>query len=510
MNIDKFPLLAQLRKQWQEGVLGSAEILAKVRTWEQDDDRISDELDAAFALQQEIEASTSTSSAEIHEEPRAPNSLDPWTIAQNHMAQGLWDAARKELIRINPTHPRYDEVAILLRAIGEGQLYSRVPGLGTVPGRLASSRCRRDWTEFRKIRRQAENMLINHATSSGSIVQMPKSLLMIFEEASRAQEAEALVASAIQNRSMGDFTEARRLLDEAQILDPRYGRIEDEQKRTQQLLQQVDRLLHSSLATPDELDECQELCDILLDPGGVPGSSRVKVRCKVVERKLLIERDKDLLAARTSTRLDRVNQGGKASVRVLFLAANPLKTGRLRLDEEVRTIDESLQMAYFRDDYEFIQHLAVRTSDLTQHLLRHTPHIVHFSGHGDSDGKIILEDQTGYRKAVSPDALARLFRALRDNIRCVVLNACFSVTHAEAIATEIDCVLGMSRPISDRAAIRFACGFYRALGHGRSVQTAFDLGVAEIDLPNLNEESTPRLLVKPGVDPKSIIFTKVP
>jgi hypothetical protein len=199
-------------------------------------------------------------------------------------------------------------------------------------------------------------------------------------------------------------------------------------------------------------------------------------------------------------------QATPVPIRILFLAANPRQTEQLRLDEEVRTIDERLRLAQFRDRFDLVQHWAVRTSDLSEVLLRHTPHIVHFSGHGSDQGEIILEDAVGSMKPVSPAALGRLFRTLKDNIRCVMLNACFSATQAEAIVKEIDCVAGMSKAIGDAAAIRFAAGFYQALGYGRSIQTAFDLGITQIGLDGLAEEATPQLLTKPGVDPNSITF----
>jgi pSer/pThr/pTyr-binding forkhead associated (FHA) protein len=193
-------------------------------------------------------------------------------------------------------------------------------------------------------------------------------------------------------------------------------------------------------------------------------------------------------------------------MRILFLAANPVSTTRLRLDEEVRTIDERLRSAEFRARFRLVSHWAVRSSDLSGYLLRYKPHIVHFSGHGCDGGEIVLEDRTGSIQPISPDALGRLFRVLRDNVRCVVLNACYSAVQAEAIAREIDCVVGMSQSIGDDAAIGFASGFYQALGYGRSVQTAFDLGCNEIDLAGIGEEATPRILARPGVDAADVTF----
>lgn len=187
-------------------------------------------------------------------------------------------------------------------------------------------------------------------------------------------------------------------------------------------------------------------------------------------------------------------------IRILFLAANPRVTDALRLSEEVRTIDEQLRMSEFRSRFELVQHWALRHSDVAEALLRHAPHIVHFSGHATQEGAIILENTSGDAHLVSPKTLTRVFRALKDRVRCVVLNACWSAKQAEAIVREIDCVVGMSRAIGDAPAIAFSAGFYRALGYGRSVETAFALGCAEIDLANLGHEATPQLFIRHGSD----------
>jgi len=196
---------------------------------------------------------------------------------------------------------------------------------------------------------------------------------------------------------------------------------------------------------------------------------------------------------------------GGDQVKVLFLAANPKDSSPLRLDEEIRSIDQALRQAEFRDNFDIRQHWAVRVADIQGYLLRHQPDIVHFSGHGSTSSEIILEDNYGNSQAVSPRALSRLFSVLKDNIRCVVLNACYSEQQAQAIAKHIDCVVGMSNAIGDQAAINFASAFYQALGYGRNVKTAFDLGCLQIDLEGLDEQDTPKLLAI-NSDPESIAF----
>src|SRR5262245_42609469 len=99
-------------------------------------------------------------------------------------------------------------------------------------------------------------------------------------------------------------------------------------------------------------------------------------------------------------------------------------------------------MTEYRDRFDLRVHGAVHYSDLQELLLRYRPHIVHFSGHGSQDSQIILQSDNGAHP-VSADALSSLFTILKDNLRCVVLNACYSAEQAQSIAVHIDCVIGM-------------------------------------------------------------------
>jgi hypothetical protein len=193
------------------------------------------------------------------------------------------------------------------------------------------------------------------------------------------------------------------------------------------------------------------------------------------------------------------------TIKILFLTANPTDSSRLRLDEESRAIDLALRQTEFRDRFEIQQHWAVRVSELQSYLLRHKPDIVHFSGHGSKLGQIVLEDNLGNSQPVSHRSLSTLFSVLKDNIKCVLLNACYSERQALAIAQHIDCVVGMSSAIGDKSAISFATAFYQALGYGRDVKTAFELGCVQIDLESLDEQSTPKLLAI-RIDPAKIVF----
>ncbi len=208
-----------------------------------------------------------------------------------------------------------------------------------------------------------------------------------------------------------------------------------------------------------------------------------------------------------SNRIDSYQRQNSRPIKILFLAANPIDTPPLRLDAEVRAIDQALRRSEFRNHFDIEQHWAVRLTDLQEYLLRHQPDIVHFSGHGSNVNQIILEDETGNSRQVSTSALSQLFSILRDNIRCVVLNACYSEHQGQAIAEHIDCVVGMSSSILDATAISFASAFYQALGFGRDVKTAFDLGCVQIDFEDLNEQEKPRIIAI-RTDPKDIVFVR--
>ena len=195
-------------------------------------------------------------------------------------------------------------------------------------------------------------------------------------------------------------------------------------------------------------------------------------------------------------------------VKILFLSANPVNTPELELIKEFNEIDERLRATRFRDKFELIQRHAITVRDLTQVLLQHEPEIVHFSGHGSEQGALIFQDKEGKAQEVPPSALTEVFRVVNNNknMRCVFLNACYAENQAEAISRDVDCVIGMSKAITDEAAREFAVYFYQTLGFGKSIQDAFDLAKAQLMMFNIPEEGTPRLKYSPGIDPAKVIL----
>ena len=194
-----------------------------------------------------------------------------------------------------------------------------------------------------------------------------------------------------------------------------------------------------------------------------------------------------------------------AATKILILAANPKDTSPIRLDEEVREIRESLRLAKQRDYFELHSVHAVRIKDLRRSLLEFEPKIVHFSGHGTGADGLALEDETGKSKLVTASSLAGLFELFPD-VECVVLNACYSVVQADAIAQHVGHVVGMTQAIGDEAAKQFSMGFYDGLGSGRGYAQAFKFGRSAIDLEGLTDGAVPKLITQasePSSEPAS-------
>jgi len=180
-----------------------------------------------------------------------------------------------------------------------------------------------------------------------------------------------------------------------------------------------------------------------------------------------------------------------ATPTILILAANPKDTPSLRLDQEVRDIDNGLHRAKNKINLE--AKFAVRNDDVRRAMLDYKPRFVHFCGHGEGDEGIAFEDEAGNAKLISSDALAEFFDLFANNVECVLLNSCYSEIQAVAIADHVKYVIGMKRAISDKAAIAFSVAFYDAIGAGEFVEFAFKLGCNAIQMEGIPEHLTPVL-----------------
>lgn len=187
--------------------------------------------------------------------------------------------------------------------------------------------------------------------------------------------------------------------------------------------------------------------------------------------------------------------------KILILTASPEDAQRLRNDQEMQAIQDRLQgnrSGRRKNKRQFeITFKCARPGSLLDDIEDKMPEIIHFGGHGTERG-LVLENASGAAHLVNNEALRKLFKRVGKNTKCVLLNACDSRVLAESISEYVPYVIGMQGRILDQAAIAFAGGFYRALGDGESIESAFERGSIsahcfdENEIPELFKRSSPK------------------
>lgn len=197
------------------------------------------------------------------------------------------------------------------------------------------------------------------------------------------------------------------------------------------------------------------------------------------------------------------------TISVLFVAASPEDQNPLRIDKEMREVQQRVRMADHRESLHFHYAVAAQPSDLLQRLNEVKPDIVHFSGHSGQAG-LVMEDADGQTRIVSPDELATLLSVSSRRIRLAVFNSCESAEHAASAVQHIDAAIGMDQPINDDAAKAFAAQLYSAIAFGLPLQKAFEQAGLQVQLSLGAGSGEPRLYAATGLDADEIYLVHAP
>lgn len=184
-----------------------------------------------------------------------------------------------------------------------------------------------------------------------------------------------------------------------------------------------------------------------------------------------------------------------SEIRILFISSGPDNINRLRLDEEFRSINKSMLSSDNRDKFKLNKIYATRISDLIEVFSEYKPQFVHFSGHGSKKG-IFLNDFDNDERVISNNALGKIFELFSDTIQCVFLSSSYSESQAETISKHVPYVIGLRDLISDKDAIIFSSAFYKAIGLGQSIETAFEMANLNLELLSKYEKLLPILKKK--------------
>ena len=256
------PFLDELRRKWQEGALPAGQALRELALWEDDAaNRTGTELDAAWAMRSEIEASASGSIP--------PSSPPPISGGETAPPSTVEPASRPVV------NEDEDEV-----------VYDSIPRLRDIAAEATAARSRREWERTAALRAEAEKLISQHATENGTRLPIPDNLAATFTSATEAQEAERLVDEADIARRKGDFSEAAYRLAEASRLDPRYTPLSSAQQLVSDLQRTVRDLRDNSLGSVEELVEARKLARRLLEEDASPESEFASKKLADIEAEI--------------------------------------------------------------------------------------------------------------------------------------------------------------------------------------------------------------------------------
>ena len=214
-------------------------------------------------------------------------------------------------------------------------------------------------------------------------------------------------------------------------------------------------------------------------------------------------------------------KSSKEKINILFIASNPdiiftdeegvlREQQRLSLDKEARDIEESIQKTPDRDSISFVTKWATRTEDLFQYINEVNPTIIHFTGHGTEDGKLVFHDKNDNPKFVGIDAIIQMINAITDDLRLVVFSNCFSSSIAIQVSEYVEATIGMNTSVREDVATLFAAQLYSSIGFGFSLDKAFKQAMARLSIEGIEQKDAdiPELFVKEGMDANEIYLVK--
>jgi hypothetical protein len=192
-------------------------------------------------------------------------------------------------------------------------------------------------------------------------------------------------------------------------------------------------------------------------------------------------------------------------ITILVLTAEPNGENRLRIEREIREIQEQVRSSDLRDSIQFEYRPATRLGDLIQHLNETEPEVIHFSGHGDASG-IALHDENDHVRDLTNDELDRLLTVAPKPLKLVVFNSCNSAAQARVASKHAAAAIGMQQSIADEAARVFAGQLYNSLGFGRSLGLAMQQATLYVEMKLNRTSGEPTLVMADGLDANDLIL----
>lgn len=223
---------------------------------------------------------------------------------------------------------------------------------------------------------------------------------------------------------------------------------------------------------------------------GLRGKTASKAPLYALPWELLFERDMGFLCLDQAVSLIRQVEVKHPTAKrrlpprphVLIIGANPASEPQLNLAKELNAI-EKLWKDNGRGTVQVLPRVTV--GGLYEAVRSRPVHIIHYMGHADREGRILLEDgDTSFPDRVTAESLTRLLTHI-DSLFFVFLNACYTATPATSAdpfstmgpaislaVAGVPNVLAMQFPIADDVAAVFGESIHRELIAGASIESA--------------------------------------
>ena len=160
--------------------------------------------------------------------------------------------------------------------------------------------------------------------------------------------------------------------------------------------------------------------------------------------------------------------GGMAKKPILFVCANPRDKNPFDFGKEFKDLQDNLQKGIDRDHYDLCIELSVRKDEFAGILDRYHPQFLHMSMHATIDEGLYFEDQNGDLLPMAVKEFKRIIErySKKNGLRLVLISACNSRKHAEAVKKYCECVIGTNAVFPVPAALLYSNKFYNTLFNG--------------------------------------------
>jgi tetratricopeptide (TPR) repeat protein len=183
---------------------------------------------------------------------------------------------------------------------------------------------------------------------------------------------------------------------------------------------------------------------------------------------------------------------------ILLLSANPENTTTSRKRTGIKEIRDALKRANHGQLLDVQERLETSAVDISQSLSEIEPFIVNISGCEDGIEGLILDgihnENVLFDKKET--LIADLFQNHSNNIKCIVLNSCYSEKQAKEIIRHIEFIIGISQNLEDKVVVDFLTEFYYQLGSKRTIINSYDQSCNLLKRTGTNPDWLPILLNK--------------